>query len=313
MNLELIKSLCNLQVNKLYGMLVKFLYKKGYKKIYRNAHYIMAEGDIPVCLLAHMDTVFKYLPDPDEYFYDQEKKMLWNPCGSGFDDRAGIYSIITLLETGFRPHIIFTDLEEIGGKGAAELVRRFPHCPFKECKMLIQLDRAYEKDCVFYNCDNQEFIDFIESYGFEFSIGSFTDISVICPKWGIAGVNLSVGYLEEHSYVERLNCDWCDATIERVIRLLSEAEEAPSFDYIEKQPLFTYNYNKYSVTGAEDNNNGFCCVICGKPITSYKDARFYSMDGFNYCICRDCEETYGGEDNTVAYSPSEDDEPVPFD
>ena len=307
MNLDLMKNLCSLETTKLYSVLVKFLHRKGYKKIYRNAHYIMAEGEIPICLVAHMDTVFKFKQDPEDFFYDPEKKMLWAPYGCGFDDRAGIYSTIQLVEMGLRPHIIFTDLEEVGGKGAHELVKKFPICPFGECKMIIQIDRANEKDCVFYNCGNDEFINFIESYGFEFNLGTFTDISIICPQWGIAGVNVSCGYLDEHSSCERLMCDWCDATIDKIYKILLEVDEAPNFEYIAR-PLVMYN--KYSTTGADVGYSDFTCVICGKPITSYKEARFYNMDGFNYCICRDCEETYGGEGEGEF---PQDDEPIPWD
>lgn len=319
MNLELMKNLCNLTPDKLYHVLVKFLHKKGYKKIFRQAKYIFAEGDLPIAVVAHIDTVFSYVPEIEEFFYDAEKHMLWAPYGSGFDDRAGIYSIIQMIEMGYRPHVIFTDGEEKGGIGAHALVSDHPTCPFKDCKMIIQLDRANEKDAVFYNCDNDEFTAMIESYGFDFDLGTFSDISILAPHWKIAAVNLSVGYLDEHSYVERLMCDWCDATIDKVCDILNDIDTFPHYEYIEKVHYYyhgkygkhnIYNFNPCDTTGAEENNTSFCCVICGKPINSYKEARFYTMDGFNYCICRDCEETYGGADT---YETPKDDEPLPFD
>ena len=312
MNLELMKNLCNLTPDKLYHVLVKFLHKKGYKKIFRQAKYIFAEGDLPIAVVAHMDTVFSYVPEIDDFFYDAEKHMLWAPYGSGFDDRAGIYSIIQMIEMGYRPHVIFTDGEEKGGIGAHALVSDHPTCPFKDCKMIIQLDRANEKDAVFYNCDNDEFTTFIESYGFDFDMGTFSDISVLCPAWKIAGVNLSIGYLDEHSYIERLMCNWCDKTIDKVVNIINDIDEVPYFEYVEMVHYY-YPYNsRYDLTGKQgtEEDPNFECVICGRPITSYKDAHFYYADGFNYCICRDCEETYGCSTEEPCSPPE--DEPIPF-
>ena len=71
------------------------LIKKHYKRYTITDQYIIAEGDIPVCLIAHMDTVFK--TPPVDFFYDQEQQVLWSPDGLGTDDRAGIYAIAEIV------------------------------------------------------------------------------------------------------------------------------------------------------------------------------------------------------------------------
>ena len=108
--------------------------------------YIIAEGDLPVCLCAHIDTVFSHLPET--FYYDQEKSVLWSPQGLGADDRAGNYAIIELLEKGHKPSIILTDEEEKGGLGAEALIKKFPECPFEDCRASIQFDRQGQQDAV---------------------------------------------------------------------------------------------------------------------------------------------------------------------
>ena len=94
------------------------------------------------------------------------------------------------------------------------------------------MDRQGYNDCVFYDCDNPDFVTYIENFGFKFDLGSFTDISFICPDWKIAGVNLSIGYYREHSLAEILFVQDLYDTISKVELMLLDRQEAPSFKYI---------------------------------------------------------------------------------
>lgn len=270
------KKICSLDGDKLKKILLKFLYSQGYKKIKHNDNYIVAEGDIPICLVAHMDTVFKRLPaDPDEWFFDKEKNMLWYPGGAGFDDRAGIYAIIQILKDKYKPHIIFTNGEEIGGVGATALVKKYKKIPFPSCKALIELDRANYEDMVFYNCDNPDFEKYIERFGFKLEYGTFSDISILAPAWGIPAVNLSIGYLDEHTMAERLLCSWCDNTIVKVETLLSAGDDMPNFEYI-------------PATWPK-NDNIASCLLCDKRAET-----LYVMKdtAYPYYLCEDCLKKY---------------------
>ena len=167
MNIELVKNLTMLPTHKVYNVLVKFLYKHGYKRIERQPHFIMAEGLDPVCLIAHMDTVFNFQPEKEDFLYDAEKQVLWSPYGTGFDDRAGIAGIIELVMRGHRPHIIFTDLEEVGGIGARELINAYPHCPFKNCKALIELEANEDIQTIYsiYRDTDAKYVLFVTKNG----------------------------------------------------------------------------------------------------------------------------------------------------
>ena len=287
MNLKLMKKLCSLDKNKLDTILTKYLYSKGYKQIRRTKDYIMVEGELPICLIAHMDTVFKYIPE--EFYYDNQKKVLWSPGGAGFDDRAGIYCILQIIESGLKPSVIFTDKEETGGLGARALIEKFPECPFEDCRALIQLDRAYKDDAVFYECYNEPFEKYIQHFGFKLAWGTFSDISIIAPAWKIAAVNLSVGYEDEHTESERLHCDWCDNTIKKVKRILIESTDMLSYAYI---PYQKGMYSKRRMQGYFYGNNR--CLICNSLINNPAE-RVQVKDpdsDIDFPICNSCFWTY---------------------
>lgn len=262
-------------------MMTKYLKNKGYKNIISTNMYVIAEGSLPICLCAHMDTVFD--KPPTVFFYDQEKSTLWSPHGLGADDRAGIYAIIELLERGYRPSIILTDMEEKGGIGAEALVKRFPDCPFEDCRAIIQLDRQGKDDAVYYDCDNKSFEKKITSYGFKTQWGTFTDISIIAPKWKVAAVNLSVGYYDEHRTIETLNTKQLDNTIRKVERMLKDSEKWLSYAYIP----FIYPEN-YFVKFKD------YCAICNKEITNNDIFHSYKTDNpfADIRICEECYDAY---------------------
>lgn len=231
-----IEQFFQLRQNSLKKVMFHFL-QSNYETIYNTKDYIVAVGDIPVALVAHLDTVFS--TPPTNVFYDRVKNVMWSPEGLGADDRAGVYAIVQIIKQGLRPSIIFTTEEEKGAIGASELVKAFPQAPM-ELKYIIELDRRGSNDCVFYDCDNPEFEEYVEEFGFITAFGSFSDISVICPKWEIAGVNLSIGYEDEHSYSELLYVGRMQATIKKVVKMLQSInDKTPKFDYI---PM---DYNQY--------------------------------------------------------------------
>ena len=232
----LMEDLCGVSQETLKHVLYKFL-KQNYKEATYHEDFLLAEGNIPIALVAHMDTVFK--APPKEIFYDRKKNVMWSPTGMGADDRAGVFAIIQIIKADYRPHIIFTTDEEIGCIGAEEL-SYFP-CPFKDLRYIIQLDRRNSNDCVFYDCDNPDFEKYVESFGFITAWGSFTDICELCPQWGIAGVNLSIGYRDEHTTSEVLFVGQMLSTIEKVKKMLS-VENIPEFKYI-PAPGAYYNWH----------------------------------------------------------------------
>ena len=224
---KLFERLVSLSQKELKKAMAQYL-KAKYENVVFTKDYLVAIGDIPIALVAHLDTVFK-TPVSDLY-YDQRKGVLWSPDGLGADDRAGVFAILKILQDGYRPSVIFTTDEEQGGLGASALAQ-IP-CPIPNLKYMIELDRRGSNDCVFYDCYCPEFVDYVESFGFCEKWGSFSDISFLMGEWLVCGVNLSVGYEDEHSYTEQLFIGPLFDTIRKVKKMLSE-KDIPDFEYDE--------------------------------------------------------------------------------
>ena len=273
-----------------------------YDNVIATKDFLVAVGDIPVGLVAHLDTVFK--SPPQHIFYDRVKNVMWSPDGLGADDRAGVYAIVQLLKSGLRPTVIFTTDEELGCLGADKLALQITEAP-TELKYIIQLDRRGSDDCVFYSCNNPEFDAYVESFGFVTNFGSFSDISAICPAWKIAGVNLSIGYYDEHSVSETLYIGQMFNTIKKVKRMLEAAESAPFFEY--KESLGYSRWFKKSWGWPSEDDLGWDpswgiskedwasfmepqskCNQCGKWDYDYNQFPTKTEDGQTVFFCSDC-------------------------
>ena len=286
-------SLAKVSQSSLRRSLASFLQSK-YDKVYVTEDYLYAVGDIPIALCAHMDTVFK--KPPVDIFYDREKGVMWSPDGLGADDRAGIYSIVQILNDGFRPSVLFCADEEIGAVGAEQLVKDhiFPHSPLN---FIIELDRRGTNDCVFYDCANDDFTKYIERFGFIESWGSFSDISEICPAWKVAGVNLSIGYENEHSVSEILKVAPLMATIKKVEEILS-LDEWPIFEYVYNPycyyskylpyPMEYDDYWDFETTVMNPSDQYHYCEHCKIPLHDYELIPAISATGKIHYYCPDC-------------------------
>ena len=187
-------------------------------------------------LCAHLDTVHEDLPSV--IYTDIEQKIMWSPFGLGADDRAGVYGILSLITNRKNhPTILFTADEEVGCLGVRDFLENYPKAPI-DLKMIIQLDRQGHDESVYYLCDNKEFEEWINSFGFQTAVGTYTDISYLCPKWNIAGVNLSVGYYLEHTKLEFLNYNELQDTIAKIDEILCNHSKTDNFIYIRKSSSY---------------------------------------------------------------------------
>ena len=193
--------------------------------------YIFAKGTIPVILCAHMDTVFKVVPEM--ILYDEKQELIWSPQGIGGDDRNGIYTILKIISKRAKdklPYVLFTTQEESGCIGARKATK-----PLKAhsegINFAIQIDRQGSTDAVFYRCKNQEFIDYICSFGYKETPGSRTDICEFCPDWNIAGVNFSCGYMHNHTEKEIVNVKDMFQTIEMIEKILDDEGNKKKFPF----------------------------------------------------------------------------------
>ena len=218
--------LLGLPKEELKMQLYYYLQSKQMNPLYEDG-FIYSKGDIPVLLVAHMDTVFE--ETTKKIIYDQKDDKIYNFYGGlGGDDRCGIYAIIQLLEK-YRPHVLFTDDEEIGCVGAEKAIKKLKNIP--NVKYIIEFDRKGKDDCVFYDCDNKDFMEYIESFGFKTNYGTYSDVLVLGVDWDIASVNLSIGYYNEHTMREYIIFSQLLNTINRADKMLNSLEKAPYFDY----------------------------------------------------------------------------------
>lgn len=284
-DIGLLESLLDLTQDELHNAMMKYL-RRYYKKVKSTKDYVIAWGELPVALVAHMDTVFNH-QEKNELYYDERKGVMWAINGAGFDDRAGVFGIIKIIQAGYRPTIIFTRDEEIGGLGAAELVLQIQK-PISPIKFIIELDRQGSNDCVFYSCGNNKFIEYIESFGFCEEWGTFSDISIICPKWEIAGVNLSIGYYNEHTRQEILHVSQTLLTIEKVKAILKDAKNAPFFKYVHRKfDITDYYLQKYGINVVPETME-VICQGCGITLNEYDSIPVLAPDGSQIYYCGEC-------------------------
>lgn len=279
------QNLCHLTERGVIAMMADFLRSK-YHSIISTPNYIVALGDIPVALVAHADTVFKTPPRMDQFFYDQEQNVIWNPDGMGADDRAGIFAIMTILrETSLRPHIIISTGEESGCIGSGKLAAQYHMFP-GELNFMIQLDRRGFTDSVYYDCDNQDFEDYINKFGFITNWGSFTDISVLAPHWGVSAVNLSIGYMEEHQEIEHLYVGVMFETIGKTIKILEDQAQNPQFfRYIESPTSYYWQYggDYYDETYGEHCKKAYVPQAYAAPGWDDEDDDWDLPTGYGRC------------------------------
>lgn len=293
---RVLQQLCQMSQKGLKKAMYSVLKKKYGENVWATKDYIIAEGNIPIALVAHMDTVFKH--PPQDIYYDREKNVIWSPSGLGADDRAGVFAITQILKTKLRPHIILTTDEELGALGAVALTTA-TNKPFADMKYIIQLDRRGTDDCVFYNCENKKFQEYVESFGFVTAWGSFSDISEICPMWGVAGVNLSIGYMNEHNTSETLHVAPMLNTINKVINMLEDADSAEYYNYVSTIDYRYYFDGEYSSYyngcdygyGSYYDNYYVRCNKCHNKFSEYEAIPVKAKDGATVWYCPDCFST----------------------
>ena len=229
-NVKTLKSLLLMTEAEIYDYLLSKL-ECYYSNVIKDKYYIIAEGNIPIFLIAHLDTVFE---GNRKDLITINNIITTKRQGLGGDDRAGVYMILKILEKGFRPHIIFTLDEEKNAKGAFSLIKKFISAPPFDAKMLIELDRRGRKEGAFYDCMNEKFIKYIESFGYEYTKGTFTDIRVFSPAWNVAAVNLSCGYYREHTLSEYINLTDLDYSLNKVIRILNDINNASYYKFTDR-------------------------------------------------------------------------------
>lgn len=241
MKIKDIKKILRMSKKEMIENTVLHLSNAGYSEIISTKDYTYAKGEIPILLVAHCDTVHKN--KPTTILYDSMQEMMWSPQGIGGDDRCGIIAIYEIIKQ-YKPYVLFTQDEEIGGLGAKVFCEKEN---LDKIKFAIEIDRRGNNQAVFYDCGNKELQEYIcEEKGFDLEYGSFTDVCFIGEMFNIGIVNLSAGYYNEHQNIEFIHFPALYNTIKKVKEILKENIDK-YFDYQEECKYYntTYNYNKF--------------------------------------------------------------------
>lgn len=248
-------------------MSLEAVLKKYYDNVISEDGFLYAKGS-DVMVTAHMDTVHKETVKKIKIVKTKGETKLWSPQGIGGDDRCGIWIILNILrKTSLRPTILFCEDEEIGRVGAKKFTKAYPEFA-KDLRYIIELDRKGKDEAVYYECGNEDFYDYIEkTTDFEHDFGSYSDITELCEKGDIAGVNLSVGYYRQHTLEEYVVFEEMENSYTKTIKLLTDTDKR-RFDH---QPIkHTWSSYKY----------GFCDYYDYEPREEvYYEICFNAKDG----------------------------------
>lgn len=234
MKINTFKKICRMSQSKLHDYVANSLSSNGYKVV-NDKKFVYAKGELPILLVAHLDTVHKSLPS----LIITDGNKMSSPQGIGGDDRCGVFIILNLISK-LKCSVLFCEDEEIGGKGAEAFITSPILKDVKKSNLnyIIEFDRRGERDAVFYDCDNDEFIEFIESTKFfKEAWGTFSDISIIAPVLDVSAVNLSCGYFNAHTISEYVDISAMYKIIEESEKLINTKVEAP-FEYIERKSYY---------------------------------------------------------------------------
>ena len=248
--------------------------KETHKKIVFEDGFVYAEGEFPVLLIAHLDTVHDKLPT--SILYDVENGTMSSPNGIGGDDRCGVYMILSIIKR-YNCSVLFCEDEEHGLVGATKFIKS-QTAKRADCNYMIEFDRKGKNDAVFYSCDNSDFEKFITEKFYKKAYGIFSDISAVAPYIGRAAVNLSCGYYNPHTLKEYVNLEEMEQSIEYACKILEKTTEDDVFDYIEAKRHYyggcnnNYNYhyeeNECNYFGGDYDDD---CSTYGYYIIEYID------------------------------------------
>lgn len=281
---------------------VKNRLSSTHKDITAGDGFVYAAGTFPVLLVAHLDTVHDHLPT--KVMYDANKEAFYCDEGIGGDDRCGVYMIFEVLKR-FNCSVLFCEDEESGCIGAKKFIKT-DLAKELEFNYIIEFDRRGSNDAVFYDCDNEEFEEFITKEFYKTSYGSFSDISVIAPFIKCAAVNLSCGYHEAHTKKEYVVIPEMEASIEAACKILERTTDEDKFEYIESKYAGCYSGRSYGSAYWSHNSN-FWQSVYGEDAmyNDDDDSDLYDMKytGSNYYVIEYTDERsmYGCE---VCYANS---------
>lgn len=254
--------------------------------------YVPGTKENKVLMVAHCDTVQSknnqtVFPAWCDGVYFSAKKDV----GLGADDRAGCNIAWDCQDSGHS--ILITSGEESGCIAAGEIGgKKEWQDIIDEHLFLIEFDRMGNSDLAFYEVGSLPFKDWCESAfeGYKRVTGSRTDICELCKN--VCGVNISVGYYDQHGSAEHLIEKEFLHTLEAVRKMLSmnDLKKWP----LEKPIVSSWRWNspnnndtsKSTVVQVSYKNED--CVVCAKCDALYTEVEHRQNGG----KCIYCQEKF---------------------
>lgn len=229
------------------------------------------------CIIAHQDMVLAG-PGPRTMSIRNGQirgfqKGTGVPCNLGADDGLGVCIALQLLTILPDIKVIFTTQEEVGGIGAIRACsnREF----FRNINFFIQADRRGSSDLITHtngiNVATKEFIadisDLMIKYNYTINSGTFTDVGIFVETFSIVGVNISVGYVHEHSSSEYTVIEHTENCLNFIYSILTKLNNAYRYhitiDYSWLKQFRRWEnhydtYDEYLCSTCED----FDCMNC---------------------------------------------------
>lgn len=225
MNFDRLLDVLGADTNTLVKQMAERVAKFGYDvQVSGHNHWIWCvprRPDSHVCMVAHMDTIARKAFEPvrtGTEIRNGAKAVL------GADDRAGVYAIWEILESGYRPYVLLTTGEEAMGIGVRDAIK---HDILKDqiprIKLFIELDRQGHDEYVYYS-DRipTELRDWAQQYGLHEDYGSYSDVCDLTRAYKVGHLNLSIGYMHQHTPSEVLDLVWLDAAVLRMCWMLHD-------------------------------------------------------------------------------------------
>jgi len=259
-----IEELLTMNETEVYSEIKRVLKDKGIPYEYQPGFFLVTKQHSTPCPLicVHVDTCNRI---PPEKVVNTDGIVSLPPDSDssclGADDRAGVWIALEMIKRGTTTDFEygFFDGEESGAIGSRAYK---PKDDAYTC--FIGLDRKANggRNVATYGYDNTELISIFTNIGYKEQQGSFTDCSVLAERTGLACLNLSVGYANEHTKKETLNISQMKYTLFTMLGVV-----IPKKDYPDE-----YTTNGFS--GWSSNYSlayePVCCDLCGDHTELYE-------------------------------------------
>jgi len=265
---------------------------------YSTEHYIVTDIHMKrsplVCV--HLDTVSP-IPPTEGTIVEKDRTLSLRKNTTakclGADDRAGVWIALEMLRLGTKSEFEYGFFrgEESGGIGSREFAESCDIDDMYSC--FIGLDRGSKngvQNVAEYDYDNAELLQCFVERGFVASFGTFSDCSNLSSNCTLACVNLSVGYISEHTSKEKLYLDLMENTLD----VMLEVEIKSSVYKADPRPVCDlHNWRNYSKVTKVTSGMPICCDLCGRH------DRLFMRDGEQ--LCEGCIDVYARNENELQY------------